>query len=43
MRGVKDFMDQGAQLGHLWMEGHFNVGDPLVASGMPKQPDLFEK
>jgi len=43
MPGIKDFMDQGAQLGHLWMEGHFNVGDPLVASGMPKQPNLFEK
>jgi len=43
MPGIKDFMDQGAQLGHLWMEGHFNVGDPLVGSGMPKQPDLFEK
>ena len=41
--GIKDFMNQGAQLGHLWMEGHFNVGDPLVASGMPMQANLFEK
>jgi predicted ATPase len=38
--GIKEFMDQGAQLGHLWMEGQFNVGDPLVASGMPTQPKL---
>ena len=43
IRGIKEFMDQGAQLGHLWMEGQFNVGDPLVASGMPNQPTLFEK
>jgi len=33
MKGVKEFMDHGALLGHLWMEGHFNVGDPLTASG----------
>lgn len=29
MRGIKEFMDTGAKLGHLWMEGHFEVGDPL--------------
>ncbi len=33
MRGVQEFMNQGALLGHLWMEGHFEVGDPLVAAG----------
>jgi predicted ATPase len=43
MPGIKEFMDQGALLGHLWMEGHFNVGDPLVASGAPEQPNLFKK
>ena len=36
MRGIKEFMQQGAQLGHLWMEGHFEVGDPLVNSGAEK-------
>jgi predicted ATPase len=36
MKGVKDFMRHGAQLGQLWMEGHFPVGDPLTASGGPK-------
>ena len=36
MRGIKEFMDQGALLGHLWMEGYFEVGDPLIASGGPK-------
>ena len=32
---VKAFMDAGAQLGDLWMEGHFGVGDPLTRGGMP--------
>ena len=32
---VKAFMDAGAQLGDLWMEGHFDVGDPLTKGGMP--------
>jgi len=29
--GVGEFMRQGAQLGDLWMEGHFRMGDPLGA------------
>ena len=29
IRGIKDFIQEGAQLGHLWMQGHFGVGDPL--------------
>ena len=33
MESVRAFMDQGALLGELWMEGHFNVGDPLVNQG----------
>jgi predicted ATPase len=33
MKGIKEFMDQGALFGHLWMEGHFEAGDPLTASG----------
>ena len=32
---VKAFMDAGAQLGDLWMEGQFGVGDPLTHGGMP--------
>ena len=35
LRGVREFMDEGAQLGSLWMEGHFGVGDPLTAEGAP--------
>jgi predicted ATPase len=38
MRGVKDFMAQGALLGHLWVEGYFEVGDPLTASSGPHGP-----
>jgi predicted ATPase len=36
MRGIAEFMEAGSELGHLWMEGFFEVGDPLVASGGPK-------
>ena len=32
---VMAFIDAGAQLGDLWMEGHFGVGDPLTEGGMP--------
>lgn len=35
MQGVASFMEAGAQLGHLWMEGYFEVGDPLTRSGGP--------
>lgn len=30
-------VEAGAQLGDLWMEGHFGVGDPLTNGGMPTQ------
>jgi predicted ATPase len=36
MTGVKEFIQDGAKLGHLWAEGHFDVGDPL---GNPNVPD----
>ncbi len=32
--GVREFIEEGAMLGHLWMEGHFRVGDPF-SHGMP--------
>lgn len=35
IEGVADFVRHGALLGHLWMEGHLGVGDPLVNEGMP--------
>lgn len=33
--GVQAFMAEGGLLGHLWLEGHFGVGDPLVNAGAP--------
>jgi hypothetical protein len=36
--GVNEFVEQGALLGHLWMEGHLGVGDPLVNEGAPTRP-----
>jgi len=36
MPGIREFMEAGAKLGHLWMEGHFTVGDPLTDSGGPR-------
>lgn len=35
VRGIPDFMAAGASLGHLWLEGRFGVGDPLVRHGGP--------
>ena len=34
--GINEFMEAGAQLGELWQEGRFQVGDPLVNSGAPQ-------
>ena len=36
--GVSEFVDHGALLGHLWMEGQLGVGDPLVNQGAPTRP-----
>lgn len=36
MKGIPEFIKEGASLGQLWMEGYFEVGDPLTASGGPK-------
>ena len=30
MHGIREFVEEGASLGDLWMEGHFDVGDPLA-------------
>ena len=34
---IQAFMEEGAQLGDLWMEGQFGVGDPLVEHGAPSR------
>jgi predicted ATPase len=33
--GVPEQIEAGASLGHLWMEGYFGLGDPLVNAGAP--------
>ena len=37
MQGIKDFLEAGAKLGDLWMEGFFEVGDPLTNVGGPRR------
>lgn len=32
MPGIAEQVQHGARLGDLWMEGHFDVGDPLTAA-----------
>ena len=34
--GVREFVEEGASMGHLWVEGHLGVGDPLVNAGGPE-------
>ncbi|MBN8451982.1 AAA family ATPase [Accumulibacter sp.] len=36
IQGIPEFIKAGASLGHLWMEGHFGLGDPLVNQGAPR-------
>ena len=38
LAGVSEFVEQGALLGQLWMEGQLGVGDPLVNQGAPSRP-----
>lgn len=38
IQGVPEFVNAGGSLGHLWMEGHFGLGDPLVNQGAPRFP-----
>ena len=33
--GISEFIEAGAQIGDLWMEGHFGVGDPLTGQAAP--------
>lgn len=41
--GIDAFVDTGALLGHLWLEGHFGVGDPLTNHGAPAARRLEER
>ncbi len=33
--GIREFVEAGASMGHLWMENHLGMGDPLVNAGAP--------
>ncbi len=33
--GIKELIEEGANLGNLWVQGHFRVGDPLTRGGAP--------
>ena len=35
IEGIAQFVQAGASMGHLWLEGRFGVGDPLVNAGAP--------
>lgn len=35
VQGITEFVDAGASMGHLWLEGRLGVGDPLVNAGAP--------
>ena len=37
MQGINEFLEAGAKLGQLWMEGFFEFGDPLTNAGGPKR------
>ncbi|NEQ40683.1 MAG: AAA family ATPase [Okeania sp. SIO3I5] len=37
MRGIKEFIDEGASLGNLWMEDYFEFGNPLKNQGAPRK------
>lgn len=41
MQGIREFQEEGALLGSLWMEGYFDAGDPLTDSGGIKQERLI--
>lgn len=35
IEGIQEFLKAGATLGELWLEGRFQIGDPLVNAGAP--------
>lgn len=37
IKGIPEFVAAGATMGHLWLEGRFGIGDPLVNQGAPQR------
>ena len=40
IQGIPEFVDAGASMGHLWLEGRFGVGDPIVNAGAPTRKGM---
>lgn len=40
--GVSEFIQHGALLGDLWMEGQLGIGDPLVRQGRPPSRPIIK-
>jgi len=38
LAGVREFVQHGALLGDLWIEGQLGIGDPLIEQGAPTRP-----
>lgn len=36
LAGIREFMDNGASLGYLWLEGNFGIGDPRRPDVQPR-------
>jgi predicted ATPase len=39
IQGIPEFVAAGASMGHLWLEGRFGLGDPLVDAGGPRKKE----
>ncbi len=41
IQGIREFVEAGASMGQLWLEGRFGLGDPLVNGGSPQRGLVF--
>jgi predicted ATPase len=42
IKGIPEFIETGASMGHLWLEGRLGLGDPLVNAGAPQRTGRAE-
>ena len=40
IEGIPEFVEAGASMGHLWLEGRLRGGDPLVHTRVPKKEGM---
>ncbi|MBM4326730.1 MAG: ATPase [Deltaproteobacteria bacterium] len=44
IRGIPEFVSAGASMGHLWLEGHLGIGDPLGSrASVPRRGQRDER